>query len=295
VRGWLNLLLAAPLVLGSFAPPACAQTGDDPAPSPAPPSATEPSDVATSDPAAPKGTPDAVPTESTPPGDKRRTMRSYGHNLFYAFLGVAGKDNLKPLLITAALTAPSFLLDDTAIDYFRRHPHDNFGKIGANLGGGIAAAGLTIGFFSAGRYAHNDRFRASTYDASQAVIITEIYTQALKFSVRRVRPDRSNRQSFPSGHSSNAFTVAAVAAHHYPKLAIPAYGLATYIAVSRLASNKHHVSDIVAGGGLGWSIGKVVVHRNGRPPDALQGKTVSLVPDRGPSSDGSGVALSVRF
>ena len=46
---------------------------------------------------------------------------------------------------------------------------------------------------------------ASTYDVSQAVIANQVWTQALKFSIRRTRPDHSDRLSFPSGHASNAF------------------------------------------------------------------------------------------
>ena len=57
-------------------------------------------------------------------------------------------------------------------------------------------------------------------------------------------------------------------ARHYRKLAIPAYGFGAYVAVSRMAADKHHFSDIVAGSGLGWGIGRAVVRRNGRPPDA---------------------------
>jgi membrane-associated phospholipid phosphatase len=127
------------------------------------------------------------------------------------------------------------------------------------------------------------------------VIVTQLYTLAAKSIARRTRPDQSNRQSFPSGHSSNAFTVAAVASHHYPRLLVPAYALSTFVAVSRLAAAKHHVSDIVAGSGLGFSVGKIVVHRNGRPPDAPPLKSTRIQPDAGPSGDGVGLALHMTF
>src|SRR5437667_5082456 len=72
------------------------------------------------------------------PHDERRTLRSYGRNLAYNFLGVVTPGNRMPLLVTSALTAPAFAWDDETIAYFRKHPHNNFGKIGANVGGGIA-------------------------------------------------------------------------------------------------------------------------------------------------------------
>ena len=253
-------------------------------------------------PASPQSTPSPTPEEAKPkrlirPDDKRRTLRSYRHNLAYNFLEVVKPGNYRPLLVTAGLTGASVLLDDEGVDYFRDHPHERFGRIGADLGGSIAISGLTVGLFSAGRIARGDRFRAATYDLSQAIIINQVYTLTLKLATRRERPDGSNRHSFPSGHASNLFATATVIARHYRRLAIPSYAVASYIAVSRLAANKHYLSDSVAGAGLGFSVGRVVVHRNGRPPDALAPKlpAISLMPDPGPSGDGLGIALVASF
>jgi hypothetical protein len=71
-----------------------------------------------------------------------------------------------------------------------------------------------------------------------------------------------------------------------------------------MAANKHYFSDIVAGAGFGWSIGRVAVRRNSRPPDVKPGKTGEPPPDTstwdiapwaGPSGDGRGLALTIRF
>lgn len=228
-------------------------------------------------------------------------MRSYGHNLAHNFLGVLGRDNYKPLFITAALTAPSFALDHDCQRYFHDNPAESFGRIGASLGGTVAVVGGTIGLFSAGRISRADGFRAATYDLSQAVIVTGVYTLGLKVAVQRERPDGSDNLSFPSGHASNAFAIASVLARHYPRLAIPAYGFGMFVAVSRMAAEKHHFSDIVAGSGLGVSIGRVVVRRNGRPPDSKPAgpapdKTAwQVMPWAGPSGDGRGLTLLVTF
>jgi membrane-associated phospholipid phosphatase len=231
--------------------------------------------------------------------DKRRTMRGYWNNLAYNFLGVATSGNREPLLVTAALTLPAFAWDDEGKRYFAQHPHDDFAKIGSELGGSVAVAGLTVGFFSAGRIVSGDRFRAATYDVSQAIIINQVWTQALKFSVRRERPDGSNRVSFPSGHSSNAFSAATAIVRHYPRLAIPGFGVATFISVSRMAANKHHFSDIVAGAGFGYGVGRLVTRRNSRAPDAPAeeppASTLSIVPDGGPSGDGTGLRVVLFF
>jgi len=196
------------------------------------------------------------------------------------------------------LTAPAFAWDDEFQGYFARHPHEQWGRIGANLGGGIAVTGLTLGLFSAGRYSHGDRFRASTYDFSQAVIVNQVYTQVVKFSIPRDRPDLSNRQAFFSGHASNAFAVATVVADHYRFLAAPSYAVATYIAMSRMAAHKHHFSDVVAGAGFGFGVGRAVVRRNSRPPDKPGAEDVvrwDLVPASGATGDGRGLQVRISF
>jgi membrane-associated phospholipid phosphatase len=256
---------------------------------------------------------DAAPPPVTPPeaaaetpkprpslrDDKRRTMKGYWNNLAYNFLGVATRGNHEPLIVTGAITAVAFAWDDEGKKYFAQHPHPDFGKIGSQMGGSVAVAGLTVGFFSAGRMVSGDRFRAATYDLSQAIIVNQVWTQALKVAIRRERPDESNRVSFPSGHSSNAYCAAAVIVRHYPRLAVPAYATASYIAVSRMAANKHHFSDIVAGAGFGYGVGRLVTRRNSRAPDApaapAPATSLTIVPDGGPAGDGAGMKLVVTF
>jgi membrane-associated phospholipid phosphatase len=239
-----------------------------------------------------------TPKAPPPSDDQRRTLKSYRRNLAYNFLGIWTPGNYAPLLTTVALTGPAYAWDEDGIDYFRKHPHDQFGKIGAQLGGGIAVSGLAVGFFSAGRFSKGTRFRASTYDVSQAVIVNQVYTQLFKFTVRRERPDESNRQSFPSGHASNAFAAATVITRHYPKLTVPGYAVATFIAVSRMAANRHHFSDIVAGAGFGFGVGRAVVRRNSRPLEEDSSPATTrwhITPSGGPQGDGRGLALAYTF
>ena len=282
----LTTALPCPSIGAAQEPPSPPPAVDQPSPPPSPAPATR---------GASGG---AAPVPRWLPDDKRRTLRGYWANLRYNFLGVVTPGNHFPLLVTAALTAPAFAWDDEFQGYFARHPHEQWGRIGANLGGGIAVTGLTLGVFSAGRYSHGDRFRASTYDISQAVIINQVYTQVVKFSIRRDRPDLSNRQAFFSGHASNAFAGATVIADHYRFLAVPSYAVATYIAMSRMAAHKHHFSDVVAGAGFGFGVGRAVVRRNSRPPDKPGAKDVvrwDLIPANGGAGDGRGLQLRVSF
>jgi hypothetical protein len=86
--------------------------------------------------------------------------------------------------------------------------------------------------------------------------------------------------------------MATVAEYHFgPKIGIPAYLAAGFIGASRLQSNKHYLSDVVAGAALGYIVGKTVVRENGEP---VKGQTrISLVPST--DAQGSGVGAGVNI
>src|SRR5262249_34019131 len=115
-----------------------------------------------------------------------------------------------------------------------------------------------------------------------------------KHAVGRTRPDGSNNMSFPSGHTSNAFAMATVAEYHFgPKVGIPAYLAASLIGASRIQSNKHYLSDVVAGAAPRPLVGKPSVGENGEP---IKGKArISLVPSTDAQGTGVGAGLSIAW
>jgi membrane-associated phospholipid phosphatase len=294
----------AVLLCVTLALPAGAQ--DSPASSSPAPSSVAPSPAPSPSPGPPAGPVAEGEPEARPRGwnDQRRTMRSYPNNLAYNTMGVLTRGNYGPIALMFAATPAAMTLDDECIDYFAEHDYERFADFGETLGGTLVVTGLTVGFFSAGRIAKGGRFRAATYDVSQATIVNFIYTYTLKYTVSRERPDGSDQLSFPSGHTSNAFAGATVIARHYGwKLGVPAYATATFIGVSRMAANRHHFSDVVGGALLGYGIGRAVVRRNSRPPTPPGGPTpptpdppsVALAPWGGPSGDGVGLSVSIVF
>ena len=86
---------------------------------------------------------------------------------------------------------------------------------------------------------------------------TAAATQILKYTVRAPRPNNPDSvTSFPSGHTSSAFSGASFIHKRYGlKYAIPAYIGAIYTGYSRVKAEKHYTRDVIAGAllGMGFS------------------------------------------
>lgn len=79
--------------------------------------------------------------------------------------------------------------------------------------------------------------------------------QSLKYTVAEPRPDNSANNSFPSGHTTTAFMGAHLFHKEYghlsPIYSIAGYSVATFTGVFRQLNNKHWISDVLFGAGLG--------------------------------------------
>ena len=107
-----------------------------------------------------------------------------------------------------------------------------------------------------------------------AMITNGVITELMKRSFGRVRPNGGCCKSFPSGHTSHSFTVATIANELYGKeVGIAAYCLAALVATSRIHDNKHYLSDVIFGAGLGTAVGRgfALTHR-----DRINNKNVSI-------------------
>ena len=91
-------------------------------------------------------------------------------------------------------------------------------------------------------------------DAFSAIIMTSVFN-GLKTQTKVTRPDNSNNHSFPSGHTATAFMTATMMHKEYgersPWYSIGAYSVATATGLTRMANNKHWLSDVLAGAGFG--------------------------------------------
>jgi hypothetical protein len=101
--------------------------------------------------------------------------------------------------------------------------------------------------------AHNFKDRTMIY------LMANVFAQGTVFSVKgwshEMRPDGSDRMSFPSGHTAEAFASAEFMRLEYkdvsPWYGVAGYALATATGMLRMYNNKHWMSDVVAGAGVG--------------------------------------------
>ena len=235
---------------------------------------------------------DSRPLLDTPRGDGRRTMGAFPKNLGRNFVGVFSGQNLMPFAVGAAVVTTASAFDSQTKDLLQG-ACASCGRTGA-AAGGSAMVPLVGALFVAGRFSPQGRFRSATYDFAQAMIVNGAYTGILKYSVQRTRPDGSDSLSFPSGHTSSAFSLATVAERHYGwKVGVPAYLLASGIGISRIEKDKHYLSDVLAGATLGLIVGRTVTKKDGER--AGEKSFVTVGPATDPHGQGLGLGLSASW
>ncbi len=129
--------------------------------------------------------------------------------------------------------------------------------------------------------------KAGAFQAAGSVAAATLVATGLKEAFPELRPDRSNRKSFPSGHTSNAFAAAtSLYQRQGASVGIPAFAVATLVGVARVQADKHHWYDCVAGAGIGMAAGFLITHKH---PE----NRTALIP-WGDSSE-AGLTLAMRF
>ena len=180
----------------------------------------------------------------------------------------------------AAGTAVLLVTDDRTAEeggeFNNNSTHSRVSSDLSRLGAGYLDASVAGGFYLVGLAAGNARARETGLLAGEAMIDSAIVVGALKGVARRPRPGSSNNDgdffrggnSFPSGHTITAWTLATVVAQEYGKhrwVGFAAYSLAALVGAGRFTGHNHYLSDVLVGGAIGYGVGRYVYHAHHDP------------------------------
>lgn len=118
----------------------------------------------------------------------------------------------------------------------------------------FAPAAVMVGMKAAGVESRSSWGRMLLSDAFSVALMAGT-VQGLKNATNVMRPDGSDNHSFPSGHTATAFMTATMLNKEYgyksPWIGVGAYSVATATGLMRMANNKHWLSDVMVGAGIG--------------------------------------------
>jgi|CXWL01.1.fsa_nt_gi undecaprenyl-diphosphatase len=148
-------------------------------------------------------------------------------------------------------------------------------ELGGNVGNRIGE-GLTLTLFSLilagiGWWWPRASWAQAGLHGLVAQGVTAVVVNTLKHLIGRPRPRlmhgdsamlgpsfQSGLDSFPSGHSAATFAVATAMARHFPRGAAVFYGVACFVAASRILRGSHFPTDTLVGATIGFLLGRIV-------------------------------------
>lgn len=202
--------------------------------------------------------------------------------------------------MSLGILSTAIIVDKPLQDEMRRHAPNNAPFMTqVERFGSQYAVGVVGGFYLAG-WAGNDTAPQVAQDSLTASLIASgLITPSIKLVVGRSRPRAhagvanfqpfsDTNSSFPSGHTTEAFTLASVIAEHYDQRWVQygAYTLAGLVGMARSYHGAHFASDILAGAMIGTLVGQSVVAHN----RTLRSPKITLLPDLTPGQFGMRLA-----
>ncbi len=181
---------------------------------------------------------------------------------------------LKAAIVLGSLA----LLDKPVRDYVQEHKGDTTDRIASAFEpfGAEYAIGALAGFAAFGKLGGKPAAHNVALDGTvSSLIAAGLVVPVLKELTGRSRPNAglgahdfhpfSGAESFPSGHTTEAFALAASIAQNYDQRWIKgiAYGVAGLVGYARVEHDAHWLSDVAAGAFIGIGVAKEVsaLHR----------------------------------
>lgn len=148
------------------------------------------------------------------------------------------------------------IIERRADMYFRRLRNDYLPYFNHHVDDYIqyVPAAVLLGMKSFGVKSRSSWGRMLASDAFSIALMAGV-VNTLKNTTQETRPDGSNSHSFHSGHTATAFMTATMLTKEYghisPWIGIGAYTIASATGLMRIANNKHWLSDVLTGAGIG--------------------------------------------
>jgi len=167
---------------------------------------------------------------------------------------------------TAAMAHPW----DREVGANRHHLPPSVFEFGATGGSFLMQTAGGLGTYVIGKASGSRKASAIGTDLIRAQLLSQGLVQGAKLATNRSRPDGSNQHSLPSGHTASAFATATVLQRHLGwKVGIPATAFAAYVGASRMSANRHYLSDVLLGAGIGIAAARTVTMSVGRQSFAM--------------------------
>jgi membrane-associated phospholipid phosphatase len=157
---------------------------------------------------------------------------------------------------------------DAMASSLNRAPLELGGDAGNVYGQGAILAAGTAALWTTGHFVGSPNMTSAAHDLATGLVIDGALVFAVKTGVDRTRPN-GGQWSFPSGHTSSAFTVAPILWSHFGwKVGAPAYALAVSTGLGRIEDHWHFPSDVIAGATMGLIVGEAVATHHQRTSGA---------------------------
>ncbi|MEO6583552.1 MAG: phosphatase PAP2 family protein [Ferruginibacter sp.] len=168
--------------------------------------------------------------------------------------------NLKFIFVPSLLIISGISTNGNGEDGFKKEiaeeRNEHFPKFGTRLDQYLQFSPIAIAY---GLDGLGYKSKTALKNRTAVLLKGELFMTSAVFGLKRLthqlRPDNSGDNSFPSGHTAQAFAAATFLSEEYQSkfkwMPYLAYGIATSVGVLRMANNKHYISDVLLGAGLG--------------------------------------------
>lgn len=209
--------------------------------------------------------------------DAKQLARNFAHDELHIFespVRVARKPSnlvyLVPFVVAGALIPADRHIEPNPSNGVQNAAQD---ISNAALFGTAATVG---GLYLYGVAKHDEHAHEAGVLGTESFVDTLVLYSLTNVIAGRARPDEGNRHgdffvnhafdtSFPSGHSSLAWSMSTVLADEYPstKSRVFWYAVGATVSVTRVVGRQHFTSDVIVGSAMGYLIGRYVFHARG--------------------------------